>query len=90
MARDRFAELEVVAAKSAVAAAEGKLSVSRADNLRVSSPVQYATITSPFSGVVTMHYADLGSLIPVGTSESNAQAVDSAAHLRGRRSRGIT
>jgi RND family efflux transporter MFP subunit len=75
LSRDRAAESQIEAAKSAVAAAEGKLGVSRADRLRVSSMVKYATITAPFSGVVTMRYADTGSLIPAGTSESNAQAV---------------
>lgn len=63
------------AAKSAVAAGQGQLGVSRADRLRVSSMAQYATITAPFTGVVTACYADTGSLIPAGTSESNAQAV---------------
>ncbi len=75
LARDRSAQAQVEAAKSAVAAAGGQLGVSRADRLRVSSMVQYATITAPFTGVVTMRYADTGSLIPAGTSESNAQAV---------------
>lgn len=75
LARDRSAAAQVDAAKSAVAAAEGQLGVSRANKMRVSSMVQYATITAPFTGVVTMRYADTGSLIPAGTSESNAQAV---------------
>jgi RND family efflux transporter MFP subunit len=75
LARDRSAAAQVDAAKSAVAAAQGQLGVSRANNLRVSSLVHYATITAPFSGVVTMRYADTGSLIPAGTSENDAQAV---------------
>ena len=75
LARDRSAEAQVNAAKSAVAAGQGQLGVSRADRLRVSSMAQYATITAPFTGVVTMRYSDTGSLIPAGTSESNAQAV---------------
>ena len=75
LARDRSAEAQVEAAKSAVAAGQGQLGVSRADRLRVSSMAQYATITAPFTGVVTARYADTGSLIPAGTSESNAQAV---------------
>ena len=75
LARDRAAEAQVYAARSAVAAAQGQLGVSRADRLRVSSMAQYATITAPFTGVVTARYADTGSLIPAGTSESNAQAV---------------
>lgn len=75
MARDRSAAAAVEAAKSAVASAQGKLGVSQADRQRVGSLVQYATITAPFTGVITMRYADTGSLIPAGTSESNAQAV---------------
>jgi RND family efflux transporter MFP subunit len=74
-AKDRSASSQVDAAKSAVAAAQGQLAVSNADRMRVSSMAQYATITAPFSGVVTMRYADTGALIPAGTSESNAQAV---------------
>jgi RND family efflux transporter MFP subunit len=35
----------------------------------------YATITAPFNGVVTMRYADTGSLIPAGTAEGLNQAV---------------
>lgn len=74
-ARDRSAAAQVDAAKSAVAAAQGQLGVARADRTRVSSMVRYATITAPFSGVVTMRYADTGALVPAGTSENNAQAV---------------
>lgn len=75
LAKDRSAAAQVDAAKSAAAAAEGQLGVARADRMRVSSMAQYATITAPFSGVVTMRYADTGALVPAGTSESNAQAV---------------
>jgi RND family efflux transporter MFP subunit len=75
LAQDRAAAAQVDASKAAVAAAEGQLGVSRADRMRVSSLVQYATITAPFTGVVTMRYADTGALIPAGTSESDAQAV---------------
>ena len=75
LARDGSAAAQVDAAKSAVAAAKGQLGVSQAANLRVSSLVQYATITAPFTGVVTMRYADTGSLIPAGTSEGFGQAV---------------
>lgn len=75
LAKDRSAASQVDAAKSAVAAARGQLGVSRAENLRVSSMEQYATITAPFNGVVTMRYADTGSLIPAGTAEGLNQAV---------------
>ncbi|WP_157439790.1 efflux RND transporter periplasmic adaptor subunit [Terracidiphilus gabretensis] len=75
LAKDRSAAAQVDAAKSAVSAAQGQLGVAKADKMRVSSMVQYATISAPFTGVVTMRYADTGSLVPAGTSESNAQAV---------------
>ena len=75
LAKDRSAASQVDAAKAAVAAAQGQLGVSRAENLRVSSMEQYATITAPYNGVVTMRYADTGALIPAGTSEGLNQAV---------------
>jgi RND family efflux transporter MFP subunit len=75
LAKDQSAALQVEAAKSAVAAAQGQLGVSRAENLRVSSMEQYATITAPYNGVVTMRYADTGALIPAGTAEGFNQAV---------------
>jgi RND family efflux transporter MFP subunit len=75
LARDRSAASQIDAAKSAVAAAQGQLGVSRAENLRVSSLEQYATITAPYNGVVTMRYADTGALIPAGTAEGLNQAV---------------
>jgi RND family efflux transporter MFP subunit len=74
-AKDQSAAAQVDAAKSAVAAAQGQLGVSRAENLRVSSMEQYATISAPYSGVVTMRYADTGALIPAGTAEGLNQAV---------------
>jgi RND family efflux transporter MFP subunit len=75
LAKDQTAASQVDAAKSAVAAAEGQLGVSRAENLRVTSMEQYATITAPYTGVITMRYADTGSLIPAGTAEGLSQAV---------------
>jgi RND family efflux transporter MFP subunit len=75
-ARDQSAGAQVQAAKSAVAAAQQQLGMSRAERQQVRSMAQYATITAPFTGVVTARYADTGSLIPAGTSNSgNAQAV---------------
>jgi RND family efflux transporter MFP subunit len=75
-ARDGEALAAVDAAKSAVSAAQQQLGVSQASRQEVTSMAQYATITAPFAGVVTARYADTGSLIPAGTSNSgNAQAV---------------
>ena len=75
LAKDRSAAAQVDAAKSAVAAAQGQLGVSRAEDLRVGSMVDYATITAPYTGVITMRYADTGALIPAGTAEGLNQAV---------------
>jgi RND family efflux transporter MFP subunit len=75
LAKDRSAASQVDAARSAVAAAQGQLGVSRAENLRVTSMEQYATIAAPYNGVVTMRYADTGALIPAGTAEGLNQAV---------------
>ena len=74
-AKDQAAAAQVESAKSAVAAAQGQLGVSRAETLRVTSMENYATITAPYSGVVTMRYADTGALIPAGTAEGLNQAV---------------
>jgi RND family efflux transporter MFP subunit len=75
LSRDRAAAAQVDAAKAAVAAAQGQLGISRAESLRVNSLEQYATITAPYSGVITMRYADTGALIPAGTAEGLNQAV---------------
>lgn len=75
-AADQEAAAQVQASKSAVAAAEQQLGMSKASQQEVRSIAQYATITAPFKGIVTMRYADTGSLIPAGTSNSGAsQAV---------------
>lgn len=73
--RDQSAAAQVDAAKAAVASAQGQLGVSRAESLRVKSLENYATITAPYTGVVTMRYADTGALIPAGTAEGLNQAV---------------
>jgi RND family efflux transporter MFP subunit len=75
LARDRTAAAQVDAANSAVAAAQGQLGISKAEHLRVAAMQQYATITAPYNGVITMRYADTGALIPAGTAEGLNQAV---------------
>ncbi len=74
-AKDQSTAAQVEATRSAIAAAEGQLGMSKADKMRTSSLQQYSVITAPFDGVVTARYADVGSLIPAGTAESNAQAL---------------
>ena len=41
----------------------GGLGISQAENQRVKSLEDYSVVTAPFNGVVTMRYADVGSLI---------------------------
>jgi RND family efflux transporter MFP subunit len=69
-AKDQDAEAKINVAKSALEATEGQLAVSKADNERVQSLEDYSIVTAPFTGVVTMRYADVGSLIQAGTTSA--------------------
>ena len=69
-AKDQDAEAKINVAKSALEATEGQLAVSKADNERVQSLEDYSIVTAPFTGVVTMRYADVGSLIQAGTASA--------------------
>jgi len=73
-ARDQDAEAKIDVAKSSVDASQQQLGVSTADNQRIAAMQGYSVVTAPFNGVVTMRYADLGSLIQAGTS-SNTQSM---------------
>jgi RND family efflux transporter MFP subunit len=69
-ARDLDAQAKINVAKSALEASKEQLGVSQADNQRVQSLKDYSVVTAPFSGVITMRYADVGSLIQAGTASS--------------------
>lgn len=73
-AKDRQAAAQVNVAKAALDATQQQLGVSQADSHRVQTLANYEQIVSPFNGVVTMRYADTGSLIQAGTS-SNTQSM---------------
>ncbi|HWB31695.1 MAG TPA: efflux RND transporter periplasmic adaptor subunit [Acidobacteriaceae bacterium] len=73
-AKDQQAAAQVAVAKAALDAMQQQLSVSQADSHRVQTLANYQQIISPFNGVVTMRYADTGSLIQAGTS-SNTQSM---------------
>lgn len=73
-AKDQDAEAKINVAKSALEATKEQLGISKADNQRVQSLEDYSVVTSPFTGVVTMRYADVGSLIQAGTA-SNTQSM---------------
>ena len=73
-AKDQDAVAKINVAKSALEATQGQLAVSKAENQRVQSLEDYSIVTAPFTGVVTMRYADVGSLIQAGTA-SNTQSM---------------
>ena len=74
-AKDRSAEAQVDATKSALLAARQQLEVSQADEQHYAALSQYSRITAPFDGVVTWRYADTGSLIQAGTSNVSSMPV---------------
>lgn len=67
-AKDQDAEAKINEAKSALEAAKEQLGISQAENQRVKALEDYSVVTAPFNGVVTMRYADVGSLIQAGTT----------------------
>ncbi len=73
-AKDLDAQAKVDGAKSALEAAQEQLGVSQADKQRVTALQGYSVVTAPFNGVITMRYADVGSLIQAGTT-SNTQSM---------------
>ena len=73
-AKDQQAAAQVGVAKAALDAMQQQLGVSQADSHRVQTLANYEQIVSPFNGVVTMRYADTGSLIQAGTA-SNTQSM---------------
>jgi RND family efflux transporter MFP subunit len=74
-AKDRSAEAQVDAAKSALSASRQQLEVSQADQRHFAALSEYSRITAPFDGVVTWRYADTGSLIQAGTSNLSSMPV---------------
>jgi RND family efflux transporter MFP subunit len=66
--RDEEAEAQIGVAKASLNAMQQQLGVSSANSHRVQTLSNYQQIISPFNGVVTMRYADTGSLIQAGTS----------------------
>jgi len=69
--RDLVAEAQVAAAKSNLRSAEHRTRVTRAEEARLKTIYNYATITAPFAGVVTKRYANIGSMIQAGTASQS-------------------
>src|ERR1700676_3286944 len=74
-AKDRSSQAQVDAAKSALSATKQQLQVSQADRQHYAAMSDYSRITAPFDGIVTWRYADTGSLIQAGTSNTNSMPV---------------
>ena len=72
--KDEEAAAQIAVARAALEATEEQLGVSRANSHRYQTLTGYEQIVAPFSGVVTMRYADVGSLIQAG-QDSNTQTM---------------
>jgi RND family efflux transporter MFP subunit len=72
--KDLAAEAQVAAAQSNLVAAQQESEVSRAEQARYQTLFNYSRVTAPFNGVVTMRYANTGSMIQAGTA-SQTQAM---------------
>lgn len=74
--KDLVAEAQVSAAESSLLAAQQQTQVNRADQSRYKTLYNYTKVIAPFDGVVTMRYANTGSMIQAGTaSQSQAMPV---------------
>lgn len=72
--KDLVGEAQVSAAQSNLMAAEQQTQVNRAEQSRYKTLYNYTRVTAPFDGVVTMRYANQGSMIQAGTA-SQSQAM---------------
>ena len=73
-AKDLETGAQVSSAQAALSAAEQQVEVSVANQKQYGAMSNYSRIVAPFTGVVTMRYADTGSLVAAGTS-SSTQAI---------------
>jgi RND family efflux transporter MFP subunit len=69
-AKDLGAEAQVSSSEASLEAAQQALEVAEATQKQYTALSNYTKITAPYAGVVTVRYADTGSLIAAGTSTS--------------------
>jgi RND family efflux transporter MFP subunit len=69
-AKDLESEAQVSSAQAALNGAKQALQVAQATQKQYKALADYTKIVAPFTGVVTVRYADTGSLIAAGTSSS--------------------
>ena len=72
--KDLVAEAQVAAAKSSLSVALQQVSVSKAEQQKCRTLIDYTRVTAPFAGVITKRFADTGSMIQAGTA-SQTQAM---------------
>src|SRR6201998_2530665 len=73
-AKDLEGEAQVSSAEAALNAAQQAFEVAEANAKQYAALSQYTRIVAPFTGVVTVRYADTGSLIAAGTASSTQSA----------------
>ncbi len=69
--RDLLAEGQIDTARASITAAQEQVRAAEAAEERGKTMAGYSRITSPFAGVVSKRYADLGALIQQGTASSS-------------------
>jgi RND family efflux transporter MFP subunit len=80
-AKDLEAEAQVSSSEAALNAAEQALEVAQANQKQYSALSNYTRIVAPFTGVVTIRYADTGALIAAGTASSTPMPVVRIAEI---------
>lgn len=71
-AKDQQASAQIGVAQASLDATQQQLGVSRATSHRYQTLTDYEQIVAPFNGVVTMRYADTGSLIQAGQNSNTS------------------
>jgi len=69
-AKDLESEAQVSSAQAALDAAQQALEVAQATQKQYAALSDYSRIIAPFTGIITVRYADTGALIAAGTSSS--------------------
>jgi RND family efflux transporter MFP subunit len=69
-AKDLSAEAQVASAEAELSGAKQQLEEAEDKKKQYAALSDYTRITAPFAGVITIRYADTGSLIAAGTSSS--------------------
>src|SRR5258708_25054825 len=69
-AKDLEGEAQISSAEASRSAAQQALEVAEANQKQYAALTNYMRITAPFTGVVTVRYADTGALIAAGTTSS--------------------